>query len=192
VKEGAVFVCRAEVFSIERSGNGEELQTAAGTFRADQVVLAAGVWTRSLAAPLGLRLPLEAGKGYTVDLDAEAGPALPRRPLMLQESRIAVTPLAGRLRLAGTMQLSGLDDGISRSRVAALETEGRRRLPAWSQAPVKEVWAGLRPCTPDGLPVIERMPDRPRVLTATGHAMLGLTLAPVTAELLEEKLDRST
>jgi D-amino-acid dehydrogenase len=112
-----------------------------------------------------------------------------KRPLMLQESRIAVTPLDGRLRLAGTMQFAGLDESIDRRRVTSVHRAGTRMLPAWKDAPVAKIWSGLRPCTPDGLPLIGWLRDDLPVALATGHAMLGLTLAPVTGQLVADLVD---
>lgn len=190
VAAGASFLPRAEVLRIEASGGRQQLETTVGPVAAEQVVVAAGVWSRALVAAAGMRLPLQAGKGYTVDLDSAEGQIpLPRRPMMLQEARVAVTPLAGRLRLSGTLELGRQDRSLDRTRVAAIEMEGRRRLPAWSSASVSEVWAGLRPCTADGLPRVSRVPGNPGLIVATGHAMLGLTLAPVTAELIGQLLD---
>jgi D-amino-acid dehydrogenase len=177
---GARLLSGVEVIGVDRTPSGIELTTTAGPVHADTVVVAAGAWSVRLAAALGHPVPLQGGKGYTVDLAADGRTPL-RRPVMLQESRVAVTPLQGRLRLAGTMQFAGLDERISRPRLAGVHNAGRRMLPEWADAPVVSMWSGLRPCSPDGLPYLGWL-DPGRVLLATGHAMLGLTLAPLTGK----------
>lgn len=185
---GTRFVGRAEVLDADTTTREVRLRTTQGTFAADEVVIAAGSWSRPLARRLGARLALQPGKGYTVDLTA--GERVPlRRPLMLQEARVAVTPLADRLRLAGTMEFAGFDESINRRRVDAVLRSGVAALPTWATATVQRIWAGFRPCTPDGLPLIGRLRGEPRITLATGHAMLGLTLAPVTAVLVADLFD---
>jgi D-amino-acid dehydrogenase len=171
--EGAEIRTRVDVGAL---GRGNVLESSEGRFRPETVVLAAGAWTAKLV-PL---LPVTGGKGYHVDLVAEPGdPAL---PLLFPELRCAVTPLDGRLRLTGTLEVSGLDATVRPRRVDAVRAiatrigrEGGREL---------SVWTGLRPCTPDGLPLIGRV--APSVVVATGHAMKGISLAPITAQLVAE------
>jgi D-amino-acid dehydrogenase len=135
---------------------------------------------------LGPRLPVEAGKGYALDL--ERTPSTPGSPLILHESRVAVTPFEDRLRLAGTLQLSGLDMSVDKRRVEAIWAAAQRQIAPDALGERREVWRGLRPCAPDGLPIVGRHAKRPDVIVATGHAQLGLTLAPVTGRLVTELL----
>jgi D-amino-acid dehydrogenase len=185
---GATLLTGAEVLDMRAAGNSIDLTTTSGTVRADTVIVAAGTWSATLARALRRPIPLQGGKGYTIDLLDDGRTPL-KRPLMLQESRVAVTPLDGRLRFAGTMQFAGLDESIDRRRVASVHRGGIRMLPAWRESPVAKIWSGLRPCTPDGLPIIGWLRDDMRVVLATGHAMLGLTLAPVTGELVADLVD---
>ena len=166
---------------VRRLRPGLVVETGEGELRPRAVVLAAGVWSSRLARPVGLFLPLEGGKGYHVDL--ETGPNDPKVPLFMQEARTIATPLRDRLRLSGTLELAGLDLTISERRVGAIRRAFRRVLGDDSGRRIIETWAGLRPCTPDGLPVIGRVDG---VVVATGHAMKGLSLAPVTAKLVGE------
>jgi D-amino-acid dehydrogenase len=154
------------------------LQTSSGRLRPQTVVLAAGVWTAAL-----IRLPVTGGKGYHVDVEAASGD--PTVPLLLQEARSALTPLDGRLRLAGLLDVAGLDGRPNPARVEAMRDGAARVLGRDERAPL-DVWTGLRPCTPDGLPVIGRPAARPDLVLATGHAMKGLSLAPVTGRLVAE------
>jgi D-amino-acid dehydrogenase len=185
VAAGATLMTGADVLETRPSGRSVDLTTTSGMIRADTVVVAAGAWSAGLTRALGRPIPLQGGKGYTVDLPNDERTPL-KRPVMLQEARIAVTPLDGRLRLAGTMQFAGLDESIDRRRVASVHRAGTHMLPAWRDAAVAKIWSGLRPCTPDGLPLIGWLRDDMPVALATGHAMLGLTLAPVTGELIAD------
>ena len=143
---------------------------------AETVVVAAGAWSRNL-----VDLPLEGGKGYHLDFEQAAGD--PRIPAWVQETWTIATPLAGRLRLSGTLELAGLDLSISEPRVDAIRRGGERWFHGLAGRRVLETWAGLRPCLPDGLPAIGRLG---RVVVATGHAMKGISLAPVTGRLVAQ------
>ena len=154
------------------------------------MVVCAGAWTPAVLRPAGVRIPIEAGKGYA--LDYAPPPPLPRplrHALYLHEARVAVTPLDGLVRLAGTMELSGLNDRIAPGRVAAIARAGASFLRGWPADPGRAVaWAGARPMTPDGLPVIGLAPGFGNLAVASGHAMLGVTLAPATGEAIAELL----
>jgi D-amino-acid dehydrogenase len=140
------------------------------------------VWSGRLARELDVSLPLEGGKGYHVDLEAQAGD--PGLPIWLHESRVVITPLGARVRLAGTLELTGTDESIDQRRVDAIVRAATRAVPAFADRPRLHVWRGLRPCTPDGLPIIGRAPNLDNLTLATGHGMWGLQLAPLTAQLV--------
>ncbi len=144
--------------------------------RAETVVVAAGAWSRTL-----VDLPLEGGKGYHLDFERSADD--PRIPAWVQETWTIATPLADRLRLSGTLELAGLDLSIDERRVAAIRRGGERWFRGLAGRRVLETWAGLRPCLPDGLPAIGRLG---RVVVATGHAVKGISLAPLTGRLVAE------
>jgi D-amino-acid dehydrogenase len=147
--------------------------------RADRVVVAAGAWTGRLVP-----VPVVAGKGYHVDL--ASAPGDPRMPVFAQEARVIATPFSDRLRLAGTLELCGLESRFGPSRVEAVRRAGERLLGPLPRDRDLEVWAGLRPCTPDGLPVLGPVAGAENVVVASGHATLGLTLAPITGRLVAE------
>lgn len=144
--------------------------------RAEVVVVAAGAWSREL-----VDLPLEGGKGYHIDFERSSGD--PRLPTWVQETLTIATPLPDRLRLSGTLELAGLDLSISQPRIDAIRRGGERWFHGLAGRSVLETWAGLRPCLPDGLPAIGW---KGRALVATGHAMKGVSLAPVTARLVAQ------
>lgn len=176
---------RVEVLGLRRrDGRIGAVTTTEGDMLAGEIVLAAGAWTPRLARDAGLSVPVEGGKGYHVDLEPAAGdPAL---PVWFQDSRVIATPLAGRLRLAGTLELAGLDLSVDRRRVGAVVRAGREGLGGLAGRRTIEIWRGLRPCSPDGLPIVGRPDGLENVVLATGHGMMGLTLAPVTARLVGE------
>ena len=182
-EQGVVIRTGVEVLELRRRGPRiDSLWTTAGELRAGQVVLAAGVWSGDLTKSLGLRLPLEGGKGYHIDVEARPGD--PQMPIWLHESRVVITPLDGRLRLAGTLELTGTDDRVDARRVDAIVAAVRRAMPEFDERRTLDVWRGLRPCTPDGLPVIGRIPKLDNAILATGHGMWGLQLAPLTGQLV--------
>jgi D-amino-acid dehydrogenase len=143
---------------------------------AETVVVAAGAWSRRLVS-----LPLEGGKGYHVDYERSDDD--PRIPCWVQETWTIATPLPDRLRLSGTLELAGLDLSVSERRVATIREGGERWFRGLHGRRVLETWAGLRPCLPDGLPAIGRLG---RIVVATGHAMKGVALAPVTGRLVAQ------
>lgn len=152
-------------------------------FEGDAYVLAVGAWTGELSRMFGEPLPVRPGKGYSID----TAPLPLRSAVNLCEAKVAVTPLGARLRLAGTMEFGGLDEDVDVVRADAV-----RRAPAayfrdWSRVPAEAVArAGMRPMTPDGLPIIGRLGRLANTYVSTGHGMLGVTLAPGTAAALTE------
>jgi D-amino-acid dehydrogenase len=174
------------VVDFEQTGTRiRAVVTDAGRFECDQLVLAAGVWTGQLAAKLGVALPIQPGKGYSVDYFPS--PVALNTPLTFEDAHVAVTPLNGRLRLAGTMEFAGFDTRVNARRVAAVKRAAARGFRDWDEdTPHAEPWAGLRPMTADGLPIVGRLRPDSNVLVASGHGMLGLTLAPSTAKTVRD------
>lgn len=174
---------------LRRDDRVTGLRTADGVVEGDAVVLAAGAWSGPLSHGFGSPLPIRPGKGYSIDF--APGPVQLRTSLTLEDARVAVTPLDGRIRLAGTMEFGGYDLAIDARRVAALRRAAVRAFPGWAaDAPSAAPWAGLRAMTPDGLPVIGRLPRTRNAYVASGHGMLGLTLAPATAEIITDMVVR--
>jgi D-amino-acid dehydrogenase len=172
----------------------QRVRTNKGDLAPAQIVLAAGAWAPQVAAELGVHLPIQAAKGYSITLPRpENGPNF---PLYLGETRVVATPMgagAGRLRFAGTLELAGLDRSINRRRVEAIRRAARIYLPGlrdWeadsSADDGETVWAGLRPCSPDGLPLVGRVSRYDNLAVAGGHATLGLSLGPITGELVAD------
>jgi D-amino-acid dehydrogenase len=185
-RAGARFRLGTRVTGFARGGDGSvtAVETTAGTVRPRTIVLAAGSWTFPLARLAGTSIPLEPGKGYHVHLP-EGAPQL-RMPLIFQESVFAATPMNGALRLAGTMEFVGFESAGADRKAPRLLEHARSYIDGLESPGQFETWSGLRPCTPDSLPIVGRSGRVPNLLFATGHAMLGLTLAPVTGQAVAD------
>jgi D-amino-acid dehydrogenase len=162
--------------------------TPEGEIDADEFVLAGGSWSQALLRGLGLKLPIQPGKGYSLIVSKPR--QLPRLCSLLSEARVAVTPMGGTLRVGGTMEFSGFDRAIQRSRVDGIIASVPRYFPDFQESDFQgiPVWSGYRPVSPDGLPYIGRFRKYSNLVAATGHAMIGLSLAPVTGKLVAEIL----
>lgn len=180
---GVRFSPGTEVLGFEISGRRiASVRTSTGSLTADQVVLATGSWSPTVARTLGLRIPIQPAKGYSVTV-ARPG-SCPSIPLLLMEAKVAVTPLGDRMRLAGTLELAGLDLSINERRVEAIRRGAREYLEGLDGIGPGDVWRGLRPCTPDGLPILGRPRGLENLILATGHAMIGVSLGPITGEIV--------
>lgn len=176
---------KTEAMGFETSqGRVTAVHTTRGDFHPRQIVLATGSWSPELARSLNLRIPIQAAKGYSVTL--ENPPLAPKLPLLFSEARAVVNPLGDSLRIAGTLELAGMDFSINSRRLAAIQSSARAYLPGLETAKVLEIWRGLRPCTPDGLPIIGRARKFHNLIVAAGHAMLGMSLGPVTGKLVSQ------
>ncbi len=177
VERGAELRTGTEVVDLQADAGGVRVETTRGPLRAGHAVLAAGAWSGRLAAAAGLRVPLQGGKGYAVEWDTAAAPL--RVPLYLHDEKCVANPFGDRTRMTGGLLLDGLDERFDPRRVAAIRAAAAKVLDV--RAEPRLSWRGLRPCTPDGLPVIGA---RGRLVVATGHGMLGVTLAPLTGRLV--------
>lgn len=177
---------------LAQRGKVDRILTAAPEeeIEADLVVLAAGSWTPALATPLGIRIPLQPAKGYSCTIDHY--PGSPTIPIMVHERRMAITPLDDRLRFGGTLELAGYDLSLDATRYRAVVNGAREVLKDSLELKNEEAWCGLRPLTPDGLPIISRVPGIDGLIVATGHAMLGFTQSPITGQLVAELANGQT
>jgi D-amino-acid dehydrogenase len=174
------------VTRLTRDTAGWLADTPTGPHRAQVVVIAGGVDSARLLADHGLRLPVAAAKGYsrTYALD----PSGPKQPLYLEEPKVAISVYEEGVRVSGTLELGARSLSLSKRRLQAITEAAGRALPGWRMPPNPRDWAGMRSLSPDGLPYIGPVPGLPGVHLATAHATLGITLAPLTGELLAAML----
>jgi D-amino-acid dehydrogenase len=175
----------AEVVGGIRTGDRlTGVETSGGPVEGDLVLVAAGAWSGQVLDRFGVSLPVQAGKGYSITFNGSA--ARIQRPLYLGEVRIGCSPFSGATRVAGTMEMSGVNERLDRRRIAGI----RRGIGRYLRFPVGPAdgteWVGMRPLTPDGLPMLGRVPGFQNLMVATGHAMLGVTMAPVTGEAMAD------
>ena len=152
------------------------ITTSQGDLEVDAVVLAAGAYTGTLSRMLGCPIPLIAGKGYSVTIEQPTNQL--RQPLLLGDGLIGLSPFKGALRLAGTLELSGIDNRMDAARVRSIRGHVSRALDIPEAGEGGRAWMGMRPMVPDSLPVIGKLPSRENVYVNTGHQMSGITVAP--------------
>ncbi|MGK9339793.1 NAD(P)/FAD-dependent oxidoreductase [Sinorhizobium meliloti] len=180
---GVTFV-RAAATRIDRGAEGVRVSCADRSFLAHHVVIAAGAYSKRFAAQAGDHIPLDTERGYHVEYDTQTPPV--SRPVCPVSRGFYLVPMAGRLRVAGTVELGGLKAPINPRRIALLERGAKALFP--HLGPADRQWLGFRPSLPDSIPVIGPSRHGNDVVYAFGHGHLGLTMAPVTARLVQRTL----
>jgi D-amino-acid dehydrogenase len=176
-------------FKIENGRRVRALKISGGEeIAADEFILCGGSWSPELARRLGLKIPIQAGKGYSLTLPKPR--RLPQICSILTEARVAVTPMGDTLRVGGTMEIAGLNADINSVRVRGIIDSFCRYYPEFTPADFAAIkpWRGWRPCSPDGLPYVGRTAKFSNLSFATGHAMMGMSLGPITGKLMAEIL----
>lgn len=187
-KMGGTLVWNTHVVGWRSAIDGTRVQAArtqdGREIEADEFVLCAGAWSPDAARDLDLAIPIQAGKGYSLTLPEFA--RAPAHCAILAEARVAVTPMNGGVRVGGTMELDGLSRAIDAARVRAVVEALSHYYTTMGPEDFAGIapWSGLRPCSPDGLPYIGRTRRRANLVVAAGHAMMGVTLAPVTGKIV--------
>ncbi len=187
IEGGTEFLFDTTVTGVRRAGDRiAAISTSVGELDSDTFVLAAGIWSESLARNLGLQLPMEAGKGYSMTLQGMEKNL--RHPALLAEARAAITPMGTNLRVGGTMEMSGITEGVNPTRVEGIIDSALRYLPSLDRAALEasDVWHGFRPCSPDGLPYLGRSAGVSNLVVATGHSMMGVSLGPVSGRIVSQ------
>ena len=189
---GATIQEGTEVVEIDTSSTKTiTVSTTTLDYQADHVVLAAGSWSPGLVRDLRPNLPIQPAKGYSVNFKRPTN--LPKQPMILSEAKVSINPMGSMMRIAGTLELSGLDLTINPRRVNAIARAADDYLiREEGDLPPEDAWSGLRPVTPDGIPVIGHAESRSNLIVASGHAMLGMTLGPVTGKLVAELASEQT
>ncbi len=192
VKKGVKFISNAEVLGFEkRLGKVTAILMASGSLPAEKVILCGGAWSAELAQKLSFKLPMMGGKGYS--FIQENQPEI-KQAAILTEMKVAVSPYGEKVRFGGTMEIAGTDESINLNRVKGIfETINRFYPDFQSKFPEEsQIWKGLRPCSPDGLPYIGAAPGYENVWFGTGHGMMGVSMAPATGKILAELHQKNT
>jgi D-amino-acid dehydrogenase len=176
---------------IKENGKAKTLMPKAGgdqpsdsTIDADHFVVATGAMTPFLNQHLGMKIPIEPGKGYSLTMPTPT--RMPKLPIIFEDSHVAITPMKTKYRIGSTMEFVGYDTSINPRRLALLKTAAEKYLHEPHAQPIEEEWFGWRPMTWDGKPVIDRSPAMSNVWIAAGHNMLGLSMATGTGRLIKE------
>ncbi|MGA0121722.1 MAG: NAD(P)/FAD-dependent oxidoreductase [Gaiellales bacterium] len=180
---------RIAVRGLRSTPPGWEVATDSGPVAADRVVVATGAQSPALLRPLGLDVPIVPAKGYSITLRGEG--TRPSQALYMTEAKIGVSGFDEGVRIAGVFQLPGRDLTVDDRRLRHVVEQACSYLRDWHPAETEasvEGWAGWRPATPDSLPLLGPVPGHDGLFLATGHGMLGVTLAPSTGELLAEMI----
>jgi D-amino-acid dehydrogenase len=186
---GVTFLWDTQISGWKLEGSKiRALQTNAGELEADEFVLCGGSWSAEMLSGLKLSLPMQAGKGYS--LTVQEPRQISRICAIFTEARIAVTPMEGSMRFGGTMEIAGLNEDITLRRVQGIIKAVPKYYPEFKPEDFAGIqpWRGLRPCSPDGLPYLGRTTAAQNLVIATGHAMMGLSLAPVTGKIVSQLL----
>jgi D-amino-acid dehydrogenase len=185
---GVTLHTETEVIGFETSKSRiSRVVTTRGDFIPEQVVLAAGSWSPLIAKDLGLRLPIQPAKGYSITVKRTSGCS--EIPLSLADHKVAVTPMGDQLRFSSNLELVGYDSTINRRRIAATRRAANMYLSGIDELELIQIWSGFRPNTPDTLPIIERNETFNNLILATGHDMLGMTHSLVTGKLVSDIVD---
>ena len=185
-RSGVIIKTNEEVIDLStENGRIIKVTTNKNDYSPKEVVLAAGSWSDNLSKKLNIKLPIQAGKGYRINVPRPTGITI---PAILMEAKVAVTPMAEYTRFAGTMEFSGINDVIRKQRVEAIANATTEFYPEIkiSEAEKLDAKSGLRPVSPDGLPYIGKSSSLKNLTVATGHAMMGWSLGPVTGKLVSE------
>ncbi|WP_162247592.1 FAD-dependent oxidoreductase [Pseudoxanthomonas sp. Root65] len=174
----------ARVSAIVRQGDGYRVETDRGPVHAGRVVVAAGAWSNALLRPFGLKIPVIPARGYHLMYPHSA--SVVQRPTLWAERYMVVSPMQTGIRMTSIKELTALGRDPHYALIHRLDPEARTLFPGITGEPVSE-WAGNRPCTPDSLPIIDRVPGE-GIFVATGHGHLGLTQGPVTGRLIDQMM----
>ncbi|MEZ6093984.1 MAG: FAD-dependent oxidoreductase [Pirellulaceae bacterium] len=169
------------------NGSAKAIQTSSGEIAGNRFVIATGAVTPLLNRELGVKVPIQPGKGYSITMPRPS--ICPRYPMIFEEHRVAITPMKTKYRIGSTMEFAGYDRSINQKRLKLLRNSAAIYLREPYSEPVEEEWYGWRPMTWDSKPIIDQLPDFKNVWMATGHNMLGISLGAVTGKLIAEMLN---
>jgi D-amino-acid dehydrogenase len=187
-KRGVLFKLNTEITDIKEkcAGDIEVIASSGQKFPGSHVILCLGAWMPILMNKIGLNLPLQAGKGYSITIQKPKNH--PQICALLTEAKVSMTPMAGQLRFGGTMEIVGRDRSVTPAKISALKKSVVQYFPEYSMGNLnkQEVWVGLRPCSPDGLPYVGKINSYTNLYVSTGHAMIGMSLSFASGELISQ------
>jgi len=185
--KGVHLLTAVEVLGFETSGRKvTTVKTTRGDISAEEVILAGGSWSAEMARELKIEVLMEPAKGYSVTY--KRPPGIPSVPLAMAEAKVVLTPMSDVVRFAGTLELAGFDMSIDKRRLDAILKAVSTYFPDIDADALEliEIWRGLRPCSPDGLPYIGRPRLYDNLIISTGHGMRGISLAPITGKIVSQ------
>lgn len=187
-KQGVAFRFNTKIIDVNEKSEGkvDVISSDHQTFRGTHLVLCCGAWTPDLMKYLNFKLPIQAGKGYSLTLKTPQ--KIPRINVLLAEKKVAITPMMGDLRFAGTMEIVGRDKSITPAKISALKKSVIPYFPEYSLEDLddQDVWVGLRPCSPDGLPYVGKIEPYKNIFVSTGHSMIGMSLSFASGETISQ------
>src|SRR5699024_8543904 len=190
--KGVRFRFNTKVINIKEEAEGkmEVLTSKQQKLKGTNVVLCCGSWTPELMKRLHFKLPIQAGKGYSLTLKNPK--KRPEINMLLAEKKVAVTPMNGDLRFAGTMEIAGIDKSVTPAKITALKRAVTQYFPEYSMDDLdnQEVWVGLRPCSPDGLPYVGKVEPYKNIFVSTGHSMVGMSLGFASGEIISQLITK--
>jgi D-amino-acid dehydrogenase len=185
---GVGFIYNTEIsrFNSESGSIKSAVSSDGLTWKADYFIICCGAWSARLAHSIGINMPLQAGKGYSITL--KNPPQMPENCGIFSEAKVTMTPMNHTLRFGGTMEIVGLDRNINRKKLAGLKKSVCRFLPEFKMTDLDTdtVWTGLRPCSPDGMPYVGGVKKYNNMFVSTGHAMMGMSLAPASGTMIRD------
>ena len=185
--KGVQLLSSVEVLGFETSGRKVTMvKTTRGDISVEEVILAGGSWSAEMARELKIKILMEPAKGYSVTY--KRPPGFPSVPLAMAEAKVVLTPMSDMVRFAGTLELAGFDMSINKRRVQAILKAVSAYFPDIDTDALEliEIWRGLRPCSPDGLPYLGRPRRYDNLIISTGHGMKGISLAPITGKIVAQ------
>jgi D-amino-acid dehydrogenase len=193
-EQGVKLLPNEKLLRIEKQGNRiSKVFTEKNAYEPDKIILSAGAWSREIASLMDIRIPLVAGRGYSITL--KDSPFKLNHPAILFERRVAITPMDGnKIRFGGTMEVTSIGKPPRMNRVKGIIEAVKTYIPQFD-IPIPDpadVWFGYRPCSADGLPYLGRTKKWDNVIVATGHSMLGLSLGAGTGKLVGELLNEQS
>lgn len=190
VRKAGVTIVDGAVKSIQKKGSHVVgVKTDDAVYEADQLILAAGSWTPQLTKGLGTKLVLQPAKGYSVTIPW-TGTGM-KIPCLVTDQKISITPMPGGIRFSGTLGLQGYDLSVDERRAGPIRRHAELYCGEERVAPI-QTWAGLRPASPDGLPLVGGLPGMDNVWVASGHGMLGVTMGPITGQIIADLIGGKT